>query len=87
MNICNHTEQKVLSKLNFFMFMGHFQKKCKKIFLTPLGLVRQYNTPKPYYSPSSIIQGNFHLSKHHSCTDFTGSLLNVCTKHQKFLFF
>ena len=36
----------------------------KKSFLTPLGLVRQYNSPKPYCSPSIIIQGNFHLSKH-----------------------
>ena len=33
-------------------------------FLTPLGLVRQYNSPKPYCSPSIIIQGIFHLSKH-----------------------
>jgi len=36
----------------------------KKSFLTPLGLVRQYNSPKPYCSPSIIIQGNFHISKH-----------------------
>ena len=36
----------------------------KQSFLTPLGLVRQYNSPKPYCSPSIIIQGNFHLSKH-----------------------
>ena len=36
----------------------------KKSFLTPLGLVRQYNSPKPYCSPSSIIHGNFYLSKH-----------------------
>jgi len=36
----------------------------KKSFLTPLGLVRQYNSPKPYFSPSIIIKGNFHLSKH-----------------------
>ena len=33
-------------------------------FLTPQGLVRQYNSPKPYCSTSIIIQGNFHLSKH-----------------------
>ena len=37
----------------------------KKSFLTPLGFVRQNNSPKPYYcSPSIIIKGNFHLSKH-----------------------
>jgi len=36
----------------------------KKSFLTPLGLVRQYDSPNPYCSPSIIIQGNFHLSKH-----------------------
>ena len=36
----------------------------KKSFLTPLGFVRQYNSPKPYCSRSIIIQGNFHLSKH-----------------------
>ena len=36
----------------------------KKSFLTPLGFVRQYNSPKPYSSPSIIIQGNFHLSIH-----------------------
>jgi len=36
----------------------------QKIFLIPLGLVRQHNSPKPYCSPSIIIQGNFHLSKH-----------------------
>jgi len=36
----------------------------KKSFLTPLGLVRQYNSPKPYCSPSSIIQGNCHLAEH-----------------------
>ena len=36
----------------------------KKLFLTPLALVRQYNSPKPYCSPSIIIQGNFNLSKH-----------------------
>jgi len=36
----------------------------KKTFLTPIGLVRQYNSPKLYCSPSIIIQGNFHLSKH-----------------------
>ena len=36
----------------------------KKSFLTPLGFVRQYNSPKPYCSPSVIIQGNFHLYKH-----------------------
>ena len=35
----------------------------KKLILTPLGLVREYNLPKPYYSTSSIIQGNFQLSK------------------------
>ena len=35
----------------------------KKSFLTPLGLVRQYNSPKPYCSPSIIIQGTFHLSR------------------------
>ena len=41
-----------------------FSKKMqKKSFLTPLGLVRQYNSPKPNCSPSIIIQGNFHLSK------------------------
>ena len=34
----------------------------KKSFLTPLGLVRLYNSPKPYCSPSTIMQGNFHLS-------------------------
>ena len=31
-NIFNHPEQKVLSKLNFFRFMGRFLKKCKKNF-------------------------------------------------------
>ena len=36
----------------------------QKSFLTPLGFVRQYNSSKPYCSPSVIIQGNFHLSKH-----------------------
>ena len=36
----------------------------KKLILTPLGLVREYNLPKPYYSTSSIIQANFCLSKH-----------------------
>ena len=36
----------------------------KKLFLTPLGLVRQYDSPKPYCSPSITIQGIFHLSKH-----------------------
>ena len=41
-----------------------FSNKCKKIFLTHLGLVRQYNSPKPHCSPSIIIQGNLHLSKH-----------------------
>ena len=48
----------------FFRFMGRYQKNAKKIFLIPLGLVRQHNSPKPYCSPSIIIQGNFHLSKH-----------------------
>ena len=62
--MCKPPEQKVLSKLNFFRFIGRFKKMQKKSFLTPLGLVRQYNLPKPYYSPSIIIQGNFHLSKH-----------------------
>ena len=47
MNLFNHTEQKVLSKLNFFRFIGRFQNNAKKIFLTPLGLVHQYNSPKP----------------------------------------
>jgi len=61
-NICRFI--KVLSKLNFFRFMGRFQKNAKRSFLTPLGIVRQYNSPKPYCSPSIIIQGNFHLSKH-----------------------
>ena len=57
--------KKVLSKINFFRFTGRFQKnEEKKSFLTPQGLVRQYNSPKPYCSPSIIIQGNFHLSKH-----------------------
>ena len=37
--------------------MGRFQTNAKKSFLTPLGLVRQYDSP-------IIIQGNFHLSKH-----------------------
>jgi len=64
MDIFNHPEQKVLSKLNFFRFMGLFKKNAKKSFLTPLGLVRQYDSPNPYCSPSIIIQGNFHLSKH-----------------------
>ena len=32
--------------------------------LTPPGLVRQYDSPNPYCSPSITIQGNFHLSKH-----------------------
>ena len=41
-----------------------FSKNAKKSFVTPLGLVRQYNSSKPYCSPSIIIQGNFHLSKH-----------------------
>ena len=43
--------------------MGRFQKHTKKIFLTPLDLVRKYNSPNPY-CPSIIIQGNFHPSKH-----------------------
>ena len=63
-DICIHPEQNFLSKLNFFRFMGRFQKMQKKSFLTPLGLVRQYDSPNPYCSPSIIIQGNFHLSKH-----------------------
>ena len=46
------------------MFIGRFQKNEKKSNLTALGLVRQYNLPKPHCSPSIIIQGNFHLSKH-----------------------
>ena len=37
--------------------MGRSQKNAKK-----KGLVRQYDTP--YCSPSIIIQGNFHPSKH-----------------------
>ena len=45
-------------------FKKVFKNMQKKSFLTPLGFVRQYNSPKPYYSPSIIIQGNFHLSKH-----------------------
>ena len=32
--------------------------------MTPLGFVQLYNSPKPYCSPSIIIQGNFHLSKY-----------------------
>jgi len=36
----------------------------QKKILTPLGFVRQYNSPKPYCSPSIIIQGNIHLSKY-----------------------
>ena len=38
-----------------------FKKMQKKSFLTPLGLVHQYNSPKPYCIPSIIIQGNFHF--------------------------
>ena len=75
MKICNHPEQKVLSKLNFFSFLGHFQKNAKKIFLTPLSIVRQYNSPKPYCSPLIIKQGNFHLSKHPMGKDLGGSFL------------
>ena len=41
-----------------------FKKMQKKNISDTLGLVRQYNSPKPYCSPSIIIQGNFHLSKH-----------------------
>ena len=62
--MCNRPEQKVLSKFNFFRLMGRFQKNAKISFLTPLGLVRQYDSPNPYCSPSTIIQGNFHFSKH-----------------------
>ena len=51
-------------KLNFKGFIEVFKNMEKKSFLTPLGLVPQYNSPKPYCSPSIIIQGNFHLSKH-----------------------
>ena len=32
--------------------------------MTPLGFARLYNSPKPYCSPSIIIQGNFHLFKY-----------------------
>ena len=31
-DICNHPEQKVLSKLNFFRFIGRFQKNEKNHF-------------------------------------------------------
>ena len=30
-DICNHPEQKVLLKLNFFRFIGRLQKNAKKI--------------------------------------------------------
>ena len=62
--VLDNPEQNFLSKLNVLRFMGRFQKHAKKIISTPLGLVRQYNPPKPYCSPSIIMQGNFHLSKH-----------------------
>ena len=51
-------------KIKLFQVYGTFSKKCKKSLLRPLDLVRQYNSPNPYCSPSIIIQGNFHLSKH-----------------------
>jgi len=63
-DICNHPGQKVCKKLNFISFIEDFQNMQKKSFLTPLGLLRQFNSPKPYCSPSSIIQGNCHLSKY-----------------------
>ena len=55
--------------------MGRFQKNAKKSFLTPLGLVRQYDSPNPYCSPSIIIQGNFHHSKHPRFDRFFDSFL------------
>ena len=51
-------------KIKLLGLLDVFKKMQKKSFLTPLGLVRQYDSPKPYCSPSIIIQGNFHLSKH-----------------------
>ena len=38
-----------------------------------MGLLRQYNSPKPNCSPSIIIQGNFHLLNIRG-KEFTGSL-------------
>ena len=56
--------KKFYQKLNFKSFIEVFKNMQKISLLTPLGLVRQYNSPKPYCSPSIIIQENFHLSKH-----------------------
>ena len=69
--MCNRPEQKFLSKFNFFRLMGRFQKNAKISFLTSLGLVRQYDSPNPYCSPSTIIQGNF---LNIQGKDLTGSL-------------
>ena len=44
-------------------------KKCKKIISDPLGLVRQYNSPNPYCSPSIIMFLNI------PGKDLTGSLI------------
>ena len=56
---------KIFIKMKLFLVLWDVLKKnAKKIFLTPLDLVRKYNSPKPYCSPSIIIQENFHLSKH-----------------------
>jgi len=55
MNICNHPEQKVLSKLNFFRFMGRFQKMQKKIFLTPqVNIIHQNHI---------LLSSNYHTGK------------------------
>ena len=48
-------------KLNLKRFIEVFKNMQKKLFLTPLGFVRQYNLPKPYCSPSIIKTGKFFL--------------------------
>ena len=82
MNICNHPEQKVLSKLNFFRFMGRFQKMQKKIFLTPpVNIIHQNHTAVLQLSYREIFIFLNILGK-----DFTPSLTCVkCKLHDTYL--